>query len=100
MLGSNPSADSGSKTDAGCQRGTPFRILPLSLRISTKCPSLGIGIKAINPGGLGAGSQIYTHLKPGIPEKRNPRPMGGVKGTGYAGPEWVWPKAAHRCHLL
>jgi len=23
---------------------------------------------------------------------RNPRPLGGVKGTGYAGPGWVWPK--------
>ena len=30
MLGSNPSADSGPKTEAGCDNSTPFRILVAS----------------------------------------------------------------------
>jgi hypothetical protein len=29
MLGSNPSADSGPKTEAGCLAGTPLRLFPL-----------------------------------------------------------------------
>jgi len=56
MLGSIPSADSGTKTEAGCQHVTPFHY-----------PSLRIGTKAINPGGMGAGPQRYSHLEPGIP---------------------------------
>jgi hypothetical protein len=51
MLGSNPSADSGTKTEAGCECGTPFHY-----------PSLRIGTKAINPGGLGAGPQNHHPL--------------------------------------
>jgi len=48
MLGSNPSADPGPKTEAGCPDGVPrFAFL-----------TLGIGTKAINPGGLGAGPQL------------------------------------------
>ncbi len=43
MLGSNPSADSGPKTEAGCH------MAPLS----PDYPGLGIGTKAINPGGAG-----------------------------------------------
>jgi hypothetical protein len=53
MLGSNPSADSGPKTEAGCLNHTPFRILI----------ALGIGTKAINPGGLGAGPQHIYPLR-------------------------------------
>jgi hypothetical protein len=52
MLESNPSADSGTKTEAGCRYGTPFHY-----------PSLRIGTKAINSGGLGAGPQIDYPLK-------------------------------------
>jgi hypothetical protein len=62
MLGSNPSADPGPKTRRGVIHGTPFRLHPAL--------SLGIGIKAINPGGMGAGPHVkkfpflfafYTH---------------------------------------
>jgi hypothetical protein len=49
MLGSNPSADPGTKTEAGC-----YTRHPVSLVVA----SLGIGTKAINPGGLGAGPQM------------------------------------------
>jgi putative ABC transport system permease protein len=52
MLGSNLSADSGTKTEAGCRHGTPFPY-----------PSLRIGTKAINPGGLGAGPQVHHPLR-------------------------------------
>lgn len=52
MLESNPSADSGTKTEAGCRNGTPFHY-----------PSLRIGTKAINSGGLGAGPQIHYPLR-------------------------------------
>jgi hypothetical protein len=52
MLGSNPSADSGTKTEAGCHHGTPFHY-----------PSLRIRTKAINPRGLGVGPQIHYPLK-------------------------------------
>ena len=58
MLGSIPRADSGTKTEAGCQHVTPFHY-----------PSLRIGTKAINPGGMGAGPHSYSHLEPGIPIK-------------------------------
>ena len=59
MLGSIPSANSGTKTEAGCHHVTPFHY-----------PSLRIGTKAINPGGMGAGPQSYSHLEPGIPSLR------------------------------
>ena len=26
-----------------------------------------------------------------LDRSRNPRPVGGVMGTGYVGPGWVWP---------
>jgi hypothetical protein len=52
MLGSNPSADSGPKTDARCLNHTPFRILI----------ALGTGTKAIHPRRLGAGPQIHYPL--------------------------------------
>ncbi len=31
---------------------------------------------------------------------RNPRPVGGVMWTGYAGPEWGWPKANSLLFLI
>jgi hypothetical protein len=45
MMGSNPSADQGTKTEAGCRYGIPFHY-----------PSLRISTKVINPRGLGAAS--------------------------------------------
>ena len=35
-----------------------------------------------------------------LDEMRNPHPMGGVMGTGYAGPEWEWPKRPPTAILL
>jgi hypothetical protein len=52
MLGSNPSADSGTKAEVGCQHGTPLHY-----------PNLRIGTKAINPRGLGTGPQIHYPLR-------------------------------------
>lgn len=52
MLGSNPSADSGPKTEAECHSWHS-----VSYELNPK--DLGIGINAINPGGMGAG----PHLK-------------------------------------
>ena len=55
MLGSNPSAAPGPKTEAECHLGTPFRA-------HRNFKDLGIGINAINPGGMGAGPHVYEVL--------------------------------------
>ncbi len=52
MLGSNPSADPGAKTEAGCHSWHP------ASSPQTLPRSFGIGTKAENPGGQGAGPQI------------------------------------------
>jgi hypothetical protein len=48
MLGSNPSADSAAWTDRGGMLRHPFFIK------RCQSPLIGTGIKAINPGGVGA----------------------------------------------
>lgn len=78
MLGSNPSADSGPKTEAGCLNGIPFRILI----------NLGIGTKAINPGGLGAGPQVHYP-----PKTRNSHPLWKLF-AGRECPSYVIPRPA------
>ena len=56
MLGSNPSADPGAKTEAGCLLWYPVSFFFPFL-------NLGIGINAVNPRGLGAKPPQIVEVK-------------------------------------
>jgi len=66
MLGSNPSAVQGPRPRWGVSMAPRFAFYLAASGFSLP-PLLGIGIKALNPGGLGAGPHLYTHLEARIP---------------------------------
>jgi len=90
MLGSNPSADSGPKTEAGCLAGTPLRLFPLPRDWAQSDKSRGLGAgpqswrlaRCIKPGPGFTKPQkhLIALLKLSMPTVRSPRQIQPVRG--------------------